>query len=681
MESMNNTIAIIQARMNSTRLPGKVLLDLGNKKILDHVYERVRLSKFVNKIVIAITNNIEDDVLDQYCKDKKYEVFRGSENDVLGRYYHCAKKFKATRVVRITADCPLIDPDLIDELIVLHNKGDLDYVSNTIEPSYPDGLDAEVISFSALKGAFLEASSSHDREHVTPYIKKNTMIKKVNLKYTIDYSHLRWTIDEISDYNFLKSLFKLNISGYEDWSSILNLLNLNEEKLELSNQKIIRNEGSKINLGQKLYLRAKNVILGGNMLLSKRPEMFLPSLWPAYFDTAKGCMVTDLDGNNYIDMCIMGIGTNSLGYGNNVVDNAVSNTINKGNMSTLNCPEEVLLLEKLISMHPWASMGKLTRSGGEANAVALRIARSFVGKSKVAICGYHGWHDWYLSANISQSNGLDTHLLPGLSTKGVPNVLEGEVVPFYYNDISTLEALFKQHDDLGVIFMEVQRNHAPEKKFLHKVRQLADDYGAVLIFDECTSGFRETYGGLHLKYEVNPDIAMFGKALGNGYAINAIIGKDHIMQSAQDSFISSTFWTERIGPTAALATLKQMEDVQSWNIISSYGKQVKDIWNNLSKEFDLKIEIQGLDSLASFIFLSENSSIYKTFLTQEMLKKGYLASTIFYASTAHSNDIINDYGDALRPIFEHISNVESGFLDSNDLLDAEVCHQGFKRLN
>lgn len=678
---MNHTVAIIQARMNSTRLPGKVLLYLGDKTVLDHVYTRVRLSSLVDRVVVAITDSDEDDILNKHCLDKGYEVFRGSERDVLGRFYNCALAHKATRVVRITADCPLIDASLIDELLELHRSDALDYASNTIEPSYPDGLDAEVFLFSALERAFIEATSSYDREHVTPFIKNDLSIKKANFQNSIDYSHLRWTIDEMSDYRFLQSLFKLNLSGHENWLSILNVIISNEEKLELSNHKIARNEGAQMGTGQKLYLRAKNIIPGGNMLLSKRPEMFLPGLWPSYFDSAKGCTVTDLDGNEFTDMCIMGIGTNSLGYGDDCVDNAVSETVRKGNMSTLNCPEEVFLLEKLISMHSWAGKGKLTRTGGEANAVALRIARAFTGKSKVAICGYHGWHDWYLSANLSQDNGLDQHLLPGLSTKGVPEVLKGEVLPFFYNDISSLESLLKAHDDLGVIFMEVQRNHAPIDNFLQKVRQLADEYGAVLIFDECTSGFRETFGGLHLKYGVEPDLAMFGKALGNGYAINAVIGTDEVMQVAQDSFISSTFWTERIGPTAALAALQRMEEIQSWKIISSYGKKVKGIWSALAEEFNLKIEIQGLDSLASFTFLSRYSSVYKTFLTQEMLKKGFLASTIFYASTAHSSEIIDKYAEALRSVFACISEVERGLKDSKELLDAEVCHQGFRRLN
>ena len=676
-----NTIAIIQARMTSKRLPGKVLLSLGNDLVIDHVFSRVKSAKKINKVVIAITTNFEDDILFKHCLKNNYDVYRGSEEDVLERYFKCALKYEADRVVRITADCPLIDPILIDEIADFHSNGQYDYVSNTIAPSYPDGLDTEIFTFSSLKEAHEKASSQFEREHVTPYIKSNTNIKTVNYKNHLDYSNLRWTLDEPRDYEFLSSLFGISNKLSHNWCDILELAENNKVLINFSNQLIKRNEGATMGNGQKLYKRAKESIPGGNMLLSKRPEMFLPEAWPSYFDSASGIEVKDLDGNTLIDMCIMGIGTNSLGYGDIDVDKAVSQTISKGNMSTLNCPEEVYLIEKLISMHPWAGMGKLTRSGGEANSVALRIARASSGKSKVAICGYHGWHDWYLSANLSSKDGLKEHLLPGLSTKGVPRSLEGDTIPFFYNNIKSLEKIFTENDDVGVIFMEVQRNDKPQDRFLEKVRELATKNEAVLIFDECTSGFRECFGGLHLKYNVEPDLAMFGKALGNGYAINAVIGRKEIMQAAQDTFISSTFWTERVGPSAALACLEKMNKTKSWEIITELGGEVKKVWRKLSAEHKVEIEISGLDSLASFIFASKNHLVYKTFLTQEMLKKGYLASTIFYASTSHSKEIISEYGEALKSIFHKISNVETGKEDIKDLLKSPVCHSGFSRLN
>jgi glutamate-1-semialdehyde aminotransferase len=345
--------------------------------------------------------------------------------------------------------------------------------------------------------------------------------------------------------------------------------------------------------GQELYKKAKTLIPGGTMLLSKRPEMFLPDQWPSYFSKAKGCKVWDLDGKELIDMSIMGIGTNTLGYGNDEVDAAVMETVKNGNMSTLNCPEEVYLAEKLIEINPWADMVRFARSGGEANSIAIRIARAASGRDKVAICGYHGWHDWYLSANHNGGDDLSGHLLGGLSPNGVPKNLKDTVYPFNYNNFEELLSIVDTNE-IGVIKMEVLRNFGPENNFLHKVRKLATERNIVLIFDECTSGFRETFGGIYQKYGVEPDMAMYGKTIGNGYALTAVVGKKSVMEAAQKTFISSTFWTERIGPTAALATLKVMEEIKSWEIITAIGNTMRKGWQQLADEHNLKITISGI---------------------------------------------------------------------------------------
>jgi glutamate-1-semialdehyde 2,1-aminomutase len=431
--------------------------------------------------------------------------------------------------------------------------------------------------------------------------------------------------------------------------------------------------------GQDLWQRAKQIIPGGNMLLSKRAEMFLPDQWPAYFSKTKGCKVWDLDGNEYTDMSIMGIGTNTLGYNHEEVDAAVMKTVAAGNMSTFNCPEEVYLAEKLIEIHPWADMARFARSGGEANAIAIRIARAASGKDKVAICGYHGWHDWYLAANLGDDNHLAGHLLPGLDPKGVPQNLRGTVYPFNYNNYAELEEIVN-NNDIGVIKMEVMRNKGPEDNFLQRVRDLATKRGIVLIFDECTSGFRQTFGGIHKMYGVEPDMAMFGKALGNGYGITATIGRREIMESAQYTFISSTFWTERIGPTAALKTLEVMEREKSWERITETGTGIMARWQTLAHKHGLKINVAGLPSIASFGVDSPNALAYKTLITQEMLGKGYLSSNLIFSSLAHTPDVVDGYFNALDPIFSLIKECEQG-RDVMSLLKGPICHAGFKRLN
>jgi len=362
------------------------------------------------------------------------------------------------------------------------------------------------------------------------------------------------------------------------------------------------------------------------------------------------------------------------------VDEAVVSAVRAGNMSTLNCAEEVYLAERLVELHPWADMARFARSGGEANAIAVRIARAASGKDKVAICGYHGWHDWYLSANLADDEGLDGHLIPGLEPRGVPRSLAGHTLPFQYNDFAALEKLFGEHPDIGVIKMEVSRNEGPAPGYLEQVRELATRKSAVLIFDECTSGFRETFGGLHKKYGVEPDLAMFGKALGNGYAITGVIGRREVMEAAQTTFISSTFWTERIGPTAALKTLEVMEREASWEIVTRIGKRVQQGWLDLARLNGLTINVTGLPALSTFSFDSDNALPYKTLLTQEMLKKGYLANTAFYACIEHTPERVDAYMEALNGVFALIRECEEG-RDVTQLLDGPVCHSGFKRLN
>lgn len=672
-------VALVQARMGSTRLPNKVMKPIGGIPMIELLLTRLSSAKEVDQIIVATSVDERNLPLVEHVRKLGYSCEQGSENDVLDRYLEAAKKHQADVLVRITGDCPLVDSGLVDEVIRRFKAENVDYFCNTNPPTYPDGLDIEVFSFKALNQAHQETSDPFDREHVTPYLRKPGKFKTAAMQHSQDLSALRWTVDEAADFVVIEKVFQ-HFHPRTDftWTDVLALQSEQPELFNI-NQHLIRNEGATMGTGQKLWKRAKQIIPGGNMLLSKRAEMFLPDLWPAYFSKAKGCKVWDLDGNEYIDMSIMGIGTNILGYGHPEVDAAVQQTVSAGNMSTFNCPEEVYLAEKLIELHPWADMARLARSGGEANAIAIRIARAASGRDKVAICGYHGWHDWYLSANLGDDASLDGHLLPGLQPNGVPRNLKGTVFPFNYNNYAELEALVKAQD-IGVIKMEVVRNMGPEDNFLHKVRKLATERNIVLIFDECTSGFRETFGGLHKKYGVEPDMAMFGKALGNGYGITATIGKREVMEAAQSTFISSTFWTERIGPTAALATLKVMERIRSWETITQTGLNIRRGWQQLADKHGLKVDHWGLSALTGFTFQSPNALAYKTLITQEMLAQGYLAGNSVYVCIDHTPEVVAGFFAALDPIFAVIKECEEG-RDVMSLLKGPVCHGGFKRLN
>lgn len=672
-------VAIIQARTGSTRFPNKVMQRIGGVPMIELLLLRLSASTLLGEIVLATTVHTRDDALAKHVRGLGYEVFRGSESDVLDRYRGAAVAANADVAVRITGDCPLVDPVVVDAVIERFTQADVDYASNGLPPTYPDGLDVEVFSRGALERTWQEAGSPTEREHVTPYMRVSDTFRRVNVEAGVDHSAQRWTVDEPADFAVIQAVFahfepRLDF-GYEE------VLRLHADHPEtfVANAHLRRNEGSSMDTGQKLWRRAKHLIPGGNMLLSKRAEMFLPEHWPAYFSRAKGCRVWDLDDREYIDMSIMGIGTNILGYGHPEVDAAVQKAVVDGNMSTLNCPEEVYLAERLMEIHPWAQMARFARTGGEANAIGVRIARAASGRDKVAICGYHGWHDWYLAANLGDDENLAGHLLPGLEPKGVPQSLRGTVAPFHYNNIAELELLVSK-GDIGVIKMEVSRNSGPQDGFLEKVRELATDNGIVLIFDECTSGFRQTFGGLHTLYGVEPDMAMFGKAMGNGYAITAIIGRREVMQAAQSTFISSTFWTERIGPTAALKALEVMERERSWETITATGVEIGRRWQALASKYDLPLQLNGLPALISFSMPLGDMLKYKTFITQEMLKKGYLAATSVYVCTEHTPEVVDRYFDQIEAVFATIRECEDG-RSIDALLEGPVCHAGFKRLN
>jgi glutamate-1-semialdehyde 2,1-aminomutase len=428
--------------------------------------------------------------------------------------------------------------------------------------------------------------------------------------------------------------------------------------------------------GVELYKLAKNLIPGGTQLLSKRPEMFAPDVWPAYFSKAKGYKVWDLNEREYMDMSIMGIGACILGYADDEVDDAVINAIRKGVSSTLNVPEEVELAEALIDLHPWFEMVRYARSGGEAMSVAVRIARAHTNREKVLFSGYHGWNDWYLAANLNSDKNLDGHLMAGLEPRGVPRSLLNTSIPFDVNSIESLRLKIKgRESEIAAIIIEPARGENAPIEYLQNLRSLATEIGAVLIFDEITSGFRMCAGGIHRIYKVYPDLAVFAKSMANGYAMSAVLGNGKIMQSAQKTFISSTNWTERIGPVAALATLKKYQRENVEKHLISTGSKVKDIWLKKAAEKELKIQVTGLPTLAAFEFNSLNSTEMDTIFTIEMLKRGFLAFRQFKPSLAHSEEVLQKYSKAV----DEVLNVIKNDTNSSSLITPKH-HTGFQRL-
>ena len=435
-----------------------------------------------------------------------------------------------------------------------------------------------------------------------------------------------------------------------------------------------------MNKGLKLWKRAKRVIPGGNGLLSKRPERYAPDIWPTYYSKAKGVYIWDLEGNKFIDMAQMAIGAAILGYSDDDVNEAVKSAVDDGVSTTLNCPEEVMLAEKLLSIDKFAGGVRFARTGAEAMAMAVRIARAHTGKDKIAFSGYHGWSDWYLASNLSSKDSLAEHLLPGLDPAGVPSGLAESVIPFRYNDVEDFKNQVKDQD-IGAIVIEGARYDFATSEFLNEIRESAFKKNAILIFDEISSGWRACLGGVYHTYNgIVPDMVVYGKAMGNGYAISAVVGKKSVMDSSQDTFISSTFWTEKVGFAAALETINQLERRLVPRQINLMGQYISDQWTQIFDEFKINAHTTEYLPLISFkLEYGERNSQIITFITQEMLKRGYLACASVYLSSCHTRDIIDDYLIEFRKVISKLSEI----IESDQIslfLETREKEEGFARL-
>ncbi len=424
--------------------------------------------------------------------------------------------------------------------------------------------------------------------------------------------------------------------------------------------------------------KAERLIPGGNSLLSKRKQMFSPSKWPSFFESAYGIKVIDIEGKEFMDFSHFSVGTCTLGYANQEVNEEVIKAVTKGNMATLNAYEEVDMADRLTQMHPWSSMVRFAKTGGEANAIAIRISRAFNNKEKIIVHGYHGWHDWYLSANLGDSDALDGHLLPGLMPKGVPRALKNTTIPLDVFNFNLLEETLKK-GDVSAVKMEVMRNKRPTDEDLLEIRNLCDKYNSLLIFDECTSGFREAFGGMHLNYSTSPDLMVLGKTMSNGYSLTAVLGTKEVMNSSSSSFISSTFWGERTGFVAGIKTLEIMEREKSWLKITKLGEYYKSKLDKTFKSHNLDIKWSGMPSLIGYSLKIDEWLYVKTFITEELLEMGYLHGSLFYPSIAHDEKKIDNFDSALNLVLTKV--IDLGVEEIVKLVGNKVCHNTFKRLN
>ena len=435
-------------------------------------------------------------------------------------------------------------------------------------------------------------------------------------------------------------------------------------------------------LGQKSYERALTIIPRGNHLLSKNPDRMAPGQWPPYFREARGCEVWDEAGRHFYDCSSHGIGATILGFRDPDVTRAVIRRVSLGSCSTLNPREELELADLLCGLHPWAERVRLARTGGETMTVAVRIARATTDRSVVAISGYHGWHDWYLAANLGESDALRGHLMPGLEPLGVPRELRGTAQVFEWGDLERFDRIIAEHGDrLAAVVMEPCRGQDPDPGYLEHIRTEAHRVGALLIFDETSIGFRLERAGAHARFGVDPDMAAFGKSLGNGHAIGAVIGTAAAMEGAEHSFISSSYWTEGVGPAAAVAAVTKMtQQLDVPALVAAVGRRVKEAWQRQASAAGVPLVVEdAYPCIAHAAFDHEQAKELSTLYTHLMLERGFLAPPVIYCSVAHTEEVLDKYEAAMVPVMAELSDaIRKG--DIADRLRGPLPVEGFRRL-
>ncbi len=633
-------LALLQARTTSKRLPGKVLLDVCGKPMLLQQVDRARRAKAIDKLVVVTSTDASDDELAALCGRYGVECFRGSLDDVLDRFYQAAKPHGPEHVVRLTGDCPLTDPAVLDLVIARHLESGADFTSNALEPTFPDGLDVEVCRFAVLERAWREASLKSDREHVMPFVYREPgRFKLCKVRSDVNLSHLRWTVDEPQDLEVVRAIYaglyeKNPAFGMNDVLAFL------EQRPDLHglNARFIRNEGllmsqrkdelfSRYKRSQAQLERAQKTIPLGAQTFSKSKTQFPAGVSPHFAVRGKGAHLWDVDGNEYVDfansLCAV-----TLGYDDPDVTRAVKAQLEDGVIFSLSHPLETLVAEKMCEMIPCAEMVRFGKNGSDATAGAIRIARAFTNRDRVAVCGYHGWQDWYIGSTARN--------------RGVPKATRDLTHPFAYNDLGSLEKVLSQHPgEFAAVILEPMNVQQPAPGFLQGVKDLSQRHGAVLVFDETITGFRFSNGGAQELFGVKPDLATFGKGMANGYPISAVAGRRDIMMLMEEVFFSFTYGGEALSLAAALATMTKLQTQPVVKTMVARGERVMSGVQGLIENHKLQATL-SVSGHPTWSFLNfKDTAPYslwelKTLFLQEVFSRGILTLGTHNMSYAHT---------------------------------------------
>jgi glutamate-1-semialdehyde 2,1-aminomutase len=663
--TQSKTVAIVQARMGSTRLPGKVLADIGGKSALQYMIERVQQASRLDSIVIATSETPADDQIATLARSASVSIFRGSQEDVLDRYLNAAKMAGAETVVRLTADCPLADPDVIDAAVTLQADGGFDYVSNAIRRTFPDGLDVEVFTMAALNAAARDCKDQKFREHVTPYMRtgaypleKTGQFKVGHLLAAADFSHLRWTLDLPEDLEFFQRLVPL-LPPHARWMDIVSILTRHPE-LFCWNRSIRKRVGATVNPVQRKPLmapqsaqylgRALETIPLGSPTLSKSYLGNVIGVSPLFSESAKGAWLKDIDGNEYIDY-VMALLPVVLGYADPDVDAAIISQLERGTIMSLATKLEAELAERLVSLIPCATMVRFGKNGADATTAAVRLARAHTKRDVIMVAGYHGWHDWYIGTTARRL--------------GVPESVQKLTITFPFNDADKLESLLNEHGaGTAAIVLEPTGKTIPLPGYLDRVRELADHHGVVLIFDEIITGFRVALGGAQERYKVTPDLACFGKAMANGMPISAVLGRRDIMMLMEKVFVSTTFGGEALSLAASLATIAKLERQDAIARMWKLGELLKETFNLAFDRYGfggvLKFVGEGWWPRLDIPNPPVERTLFTSLLRQEFNRAGLIIASSLNLSLAH---------DAANIIEETKLRADTALRELRDALD------------
>src|SRR5579871_5661602 len=657
-------VAIIQARVGSTRLPRKVFAEIEGRPMLWHVVNRVHKARLVDRIVVATSKEPANDAIAALCERQEWACVRGSEADVLDRFYQAAQAFSARFYVRITADCPLIDPEVIDRVIGVLQTGKYDYVSNTLRYTYPDGLDAEAFTGEALAQAWREASKPSEREHVTPYLRLSGKFRLTNVENDTDLSGhaFRWSVDDERDLQFVRRIYA-HFTHQPDFrlKDILMLLEqdpalgrlqgnapMNEGYYRSLHDQATAGAAAKLPRAQSdaWFARSRKVIPGCSQTFSKGYTQYVLGAAPIFLERGKGCRVWDVDGNEYIDF-VQGLLPNILGYAHEDVNAAAAAQLANGHSFSLPHPLEVQLAERLTGLIPCAEMVRFVKNGSDATAAAIRVARASTGRDRVACCGYHGWQDWYIGSTTRSA--------------GVPQAVRALTHPFAYNDPDALEKVLSTHPgEFAAVILEPVNFVEPKPGYLAKIKELAHRHGALLIFDEICSGFHFGLGGAQKRFGVTPDLACFGKAMGNGFPIACVVGRAEVMQVFNDIFYSFTFAGELSSIAAAMKVLDILERTDALARLHASGRRLQDGLNAMAKEAGLGEQLKATAdprwSLLKFRDREGNDSpLVKNLFQQEAVKRGILLLATHNLSAAHDGPAIQQTLEAYAEVIKTLA--------------------------